>query len=90
MNISDLAEDYLVDPREGMRKLTAGLLNEVMQLEAEDQIQARRYERTDKRRAHRNGTRQRSLKTIHGKSNLINPKSENFHLRPTYSKDILA
>jgi len=29
MNISDLAEDYLVDRKEGMRKLTAGYLNEV-------------------------------------------------------------
>ena len=66
MNISDFAEDYLVDQKEGMRKLTASLLNEVMQLEAEKQIQARPYERTGKRRAHRNGTRPRSLKTIHG------------------------
>jgi len=30
MNISDLAEDYLIDPKEGMRKLTAGYLNEVI------------------------------------------------------------
>ena len=37
MNISDLAEDYLIDPKEGMRKLTAGYLNEVMQVEAENQ-----------------------------------------------------
>ena len=44
MNISDLAEDYLIDPKEGMKKLTAGLLNEVMQVEAENQIQARPYE----------------------------------------------
>ncbi len=56
MNISDLAEDYLIDPKEGMRKLTAGYLNEVMQVEAEKQIQARPYERTGKRKAHRNGT----------------------------------
>lgn len=70
MNISDLAEDYLVDRKEGMRKLTASLLNEVMQLEAEKQIQARPYERTGKRRAHRNGTRPRSLKTIRGEIEL--------------------
>ena len=42
-----------------MRKLTASFLNEVMQHEAENQIQARRYERTGKRKAHRNGTRPR-------------------------------
>jgi putative transposase len=64
MNISDLTEDYLIDPKEGMRKLTAGYLNEVMQVEAEKQIQARPYERTGKRKAHRNGTRPRSLRTI--------------------------
>jgi hypothetical protein len=64
MNMSDFAEDYLVDPKEAMRKLTAGYLNEVLQVEAEKQIKARPYERTGKRRAHRNGTRPRSLKTI--------------------------
>ncbi len=38
MDISDFAEDYLVDHKDGMRKLTAWLLNEVMQQEALDQI----------------------------------------------------
>ena len=51
MNISDLAEDYLIDVpieigtlfpqvknrKEGMRKLTASFLNEVMQREAKNQ-----------------------------------------------------
>jgi putative transposase len=78
MNISDLAEDYLIDPKEGMRKLTAGLLNEVMQVEAENQIQARPYERTGKRKAHRNGSRQRSLKTIHGEIELDKPQIREF------------
>jgi hypothetical protein len=32
MNISDLAEDYLVDPKEAMRKLTAAYLNEVLRV----------------------------------------------------------
>ena len=54
MNISDLAEDYLVYvsieiktpsprvkyPNEGMRKLTASSLNEALRLEAQKQIQA--------------------------------------------------
>ena len=78
MNISDLAEDYLIDPKEGMRKLTTGYLNEVMQVEAEKQIQARPYERTCKRRAHRNGTRPRSLKTIHGEIELDKPQIREF------------
>jgi putative transposase len=78
MNISDLAEDCLIDRKEGMRKLTASFLNEVMQLEAENQIQARRYERTDKRKTHRNGTRPRSLKTIHGEIELDKPQIREF------------
>jgi len=78
MNMSELAEDYLVDPKEGMRNLTASLLNEVMRLEAEQQIQARPYERTGKRKAHRNGTRQRSFKTIHGNIVLQKPQIREF------------
>ena len=89
MDITDLAEDYLVDRKECMKKLTATLLNEVMQQEAENQIQARPYERTGKRKAHRNGTRSRSLKTIHGEISLINLKSESSHSRPLYSRGIL-
>ena len=92
MNVSDLAEDYLIDvpieigtlspqvkdPKEGMGKLTAGYLNEVMQVEAENQIQARRYQRTGKRKAHRNGTRPRSPKTIHGEIELDKPQVREF------------
>jgi putative transposase len=74
MSISDFAEDYLIDKKDGMRKLTACLLNEVMQLEASKQIQAQPYERTGKRRAYRNGTRPRSLKTIHGEIELDKPQ----------------
>ena len=70
MNISDLAEDYLIDRKDGMRKLTASFLNEVMQREAENQIQARPYEHTVKRNEHRYGTRPRLLKTIHGEIEL--------------------
>jgi putative transposase len=81
MNVSDLAEDYLVDPKEAMRKLTTGYLNEVMRFEAEKQIQARPYERTGKRRAHRNGTRQRLLKTIHGEIELDKPQIREFSFK---------
>jgi putative transposase len=66
------------DRKEGMRKLTAGYLNEVMRIEAEKQIQARPYERTGKRIAHRNGTRPRSLKTIHGEIELDKPQIREF------------
>jgi putative transposase len=81
MNISDFAADYLVDKKEGMRHLTASLLNEVMQLEALRQIQAQPYERNGKRRAHRNGTRNRNLKTIHGEVTLKKPQFREFPFR---------
>ncbi len=54
------------------------MLNEVMQVEAEKQIQARPYERTGKRKAHRNGSRPRSLKTIHGEIELDKPQIREF------------
>jgi putative transposase len=81
MDISDFAADYLVDKKEGLRHLTASLLNEVMQLEAQQQVQAQPYERNGKRRAHRNGTRNRNLKTIHGDVTLKKPQFREFPFR---------
>jgi len=78
MDIEDFAADYLVDKKEGMRNLTASLLNEVMQIEASRQIQAQPYERNGKRKAHRNGTRNRNLKTIHGEVTLTKPQLREF------------
>lgn len=78
MDIEDFAADYLVDKKEGMRNLTASLLNEVMQIEASRQIQAQPYERNGKRKAHRNGTRNRNLKTIHGEVTLQKPQLREF------------
>lgn len=81
MDISDFAADNLVDKKEGLRHLTASLLNEVMQLEALRQVQAQPYERNGKRRAHRNGTRNRNLKTIHGEVTLKKPQFREFPFR---------
>ena len=83
MSITDLADDYLVDRKECLKKLTTTLLNEVMQQEAENQIQARPYERTGKRKAHRNGTRPRKLKTIHGEIELEKPQIREFPFETT-------
>ena len=60
------------------RNLTASLLNEFMQIEASRQIQAQPYERNGKRKAHRNGTRNRKLKTIHGEVALKKPQFREF------------
>jgi putative transposase len=74
MNNSSLIEDYLVDRNEGMKNVITWFLNQVMQQEALNQIKARPYERTDQRRARRNGIRKRSLKTIHGEVLLDKPQ----------------
>jgi len=74
MNNPDLIEDYLIDRNEGMQNLITWFLNQVMQQEALNQIKARPYERTGQRRARRNGTRKRSLKTIHGNVILDKPQ----------------
>lgn len=57
-----LIRDYLFDQNEGLRKVIARFLNDVMQEEVAKQIEADHYERTDKRRAYRNGIKKRNLK----------------------------
>jgi len=74
MNNAELIEDYLIDRNEGMKKLIAWFLNQVMQQEALNQIKARPYERTGHRIARRNGIRKRSLKTVHGEVILDKPQ----------------
>jgi len=72
MNTPELIEDYLIDRNEGMKNVITWFLNQVMQQEALNQIQALPYERTGQRKARRNGIRKRSLKTLHGKVILDN------------------
>lgn len=74
MHTSELIEDYLIDRNEGMKQVLTWFLNQVMQQEALNQINARPYERTSQRRARRNGTRKRSLKTVHGEVILDKPQ----------------
>jgi transposase-like protein len=57
-----------------MKNVITWFLNQVMQQEASNQIKARPYERTDQRRAQRNGIRKRSLKTIQGEVILDKPQ----------------
>jgi putative transposase len=83
MNTLDLAEDYLIDRNEGMKKLITWFLNQVMQQEALNQIQAQPYERTGRRKARRNGMRKRTLKTLHGEVILDKPQFREF---PFYSQ----
>jgi len=70
----DLIEDYLVDQEDGLKKLLTWFLNLVMQLEAIEQTDAEPYERADSRKAHRNGYKDRTLKTRVGELKLKKPQ----------------
>jgi putative transposase len=71
---SELAEYFLVDPDEAMKRIITQFLNQVMQHEAIQQIRAGRYERTDNRMAHRNGIKKRPLNTKYGRITLDKPQ----------------
>ena len=78
MDIFDLIADYLSDQEEGMKNLIAAFLNQVMLVEALQQAGAAQYERTDARKAHRNGYKDRSLKTRYGEMALRKPQFREF------------
>lgn len=77
MEQENLIEDYLVDQNEGMKKVITQFLNNVMREEAVYQIGADHYERTNKRRAYRNGIKKRNLTTRYGKITLDKPQIRN-------------
>lgn len=70
----EFLEDYLIDQEDGLKKLLTWFLNLVMQFEAIEQINAEPYERVDSRKAHRNGYKERSLKTRVGELRLKKPQ----------------
>ena len=78
MSASEFIEDYLIDRNEGTKNVITWFLNQVMQQEAQNQIKTRPYERTSQRKTQRNGTRKRSLKTIHGDLVLDKPQFRGF------------
>jgi putative transposase len=71
---NEFLEDYLIDQEDGLKKLLTWFLNLVMQLEAMEQINAEPYERVESRKAHRNGYKERSLKTRVGELQLKKPQ----------------
>ena len=73
-----LIEDYLSDQENGMKNLINGFLNQVMLAEALQQAGAAQYEHTDARKAHRNGYKERSLKTRYGETVLQKPQFREF------------
>jgi len=74
MNLRDIVLNYLTDNEKGMQQLITWFLNDVMNEEVAQQAGVPRYKRSSSRRAHRNGYRQRSLKTRYGELSLLKPQ----------------
>jgi len=70
----DILEDYLIDQDDGLKKLLTWFLNLVMQLEAMQQVGVEPYQRAESRKGHRNGYKNRSLKTRVGEIQLKKPQ----------------
>jgi transposase-like protein len=70
--------NYLVDPNSGLKQVITEFLNAVMLYEAYLQNGALLYERCPQRKAHRNGTRPRTLKTRVGEITLDKPQFREF------------
>ena len=62
------------DQEDGLKKHLTWFLNLVMQLEAMEQIDVEPYQRVGSRKAHRNGYKERSLKTRVGELKLKKPQ----------------
>ncbi len=78
MEVLALIADYLSDQEDGMKNLITCFLNQVMLIEALQQAGAAQYERTDARKAYRNGYKDRSLKTRYGELTLQKPQFREF------------
>jgi transposase-like protein len=74
MDLRDIVLNYLTDNKKGMQQLITWFLNDVMNEEVAQQAGVPRYARSSTRRAHRNGFRQRSLKTRFGELILQKPQ----------------
>ena len=75
MNLRDIVLNYLADNEKGMQQLIiTWFLNDVMKEEVAWQAGVPRYARSSARKAHRNGYRQRSLKTRFGELLLQKPQ----------------
>ena len=78
VNIVSFIKDYLIDQEDGIRHLITWFLNLVMEEEALLQSCAQRYERTDSRKASRNGYKPRTLLTKYGELELLKPQFREF------------
>lgn len=62
---------------EAFAALVTAILNQVLNAQASEQIGAEPYERSDERRAYRNGYREREIHTRVGTLNLMVPRLRN-------------
>lgn len=77
---NELLKDIFVhSDGEAMKTLLEEVFNAILSAEAEEQIGAKPYERTDERKTYRNGTRTRLMKTRVGTLELHIPKLRNGH-----------
>lgn len=73
-NITELQQLVMNGNEDFLREMLSRMLNMMMDLEVSAKNNANKYERTEKRKAYRNGTRQRPLSTGVGVINLQIPK----------------
>ncbi|MCS3924966.1 IS256 family transposase [Methanosalsum natronophilum] len=78
MNVYDLITDYLNDEKDALIPLLTWFLNRVMEQEALEQSGAQKYQRTEYRKALRNGYRDRTLTSRHGELELRKPQFREF------------
>jgi len=75
---------FLSDAREaGMAKLLQSILNQVLDAQATEQLQAKRYERTEERLGYRNGTYPHNLTTRVGTITLRVPRLRTANSQPS-------
>jgi putative transposase len=74
MSVNDFIQDYLNDKDAGLKALVTYFLNLVMQYEAEQQVGACRYQRTENRKATRTGSKPRVIRTKLGELTLEKPE----------------
>ena len=76
--VKEVISSFLLDSKEGKKRLIEWFLNSVMEEEARVQLSSMPYERTEEREGHRNGTRTRKLKTVDGALELKKPQIREF------------
>lgn len=68
----------LQDKQEGFRRIGEMFLNAVLEKEFSAFIEADKSQRSEQRNDHRNGSKERRLKTTLGELNLLKPYARNF------------